>query len=65
MVHRNGNDFPQFEKNLTTLKPIIMNFTNNNQTRIIWKTQAPTPWLAHESDAKVPHYNNGVRAILK
>lgn len=28
-------------------------------------TQAPTSWGAHESDAKVPHYNQRVKIILK
>ena len=64
MVPGNGIDFPLFQKKLTDLK-IILEQLIANKSRIIWKTQAPTPWLAHESDAKVPHYNDEVRNIFK
>ena len=59
------NNFAQFEKNLNKLKAVLMNFIKNQKTRVMWKTQPPTPWFAHFSDVKVPHYNNGVRAIFK
>ena len=64
MVARNGNDFQFLAKGLKMLEPIFKKLLANNQTRIIWKIQAPTPWGAHESDAKVPHYNRLVRNLL-
>jgi len=65
MVPKNGNDLKFLEKGLVMLKPMFRKLIANNKTRIVWKNQAPTPWGAHESDAKVPHYNQRVGTILK
>ena len=69
MSERHGNDYQLFSKGLTQLKPILKELSV--VTRIVWMLQAPIVDASntiHYTDtylAKLPHYNAGVRTILK